>query len=123
MNVQARRLFGTMVLALVAGVVLVSAAYAEPEYQAGQHLRTQQVSPPTDSPDAFERAVARATDVTHGQVATPGGASAIETPTTTTDEGFRWGDALLGAGSALGLVLLGCVGVLTVRQRDRAIPH
>ena len=38
------------------------------------------------------------------------------------DDGFAWGDAMIGAGAALGLVAIGGAG-LTVRRRGGIHPH
>ena len=54
-----------------------------------------------------------------------GGMTAVEAPAATAaGESFAWGDALMGAGSALGLVLmLGGAVALTLRHRGGMIPH
>ena len=78
------------------------------------------------APDWFERAALRgATEARpddRGGLRGPGMVP-TETPTVTTDtgDGFRWGDAAFGAVAALGLVLLGVLAAVTIRNRSRVI--
>jgi hypothetical protein len=114
-------------LARTAALALTATAIAAPVAAAQQDLRSadaqdaarsaeiQQGQPRQDlrSPDSRDRAAGRGTfsapDVTVVKVAEPSSSST----------GLDWGDAGLGAGAMLGLILLALGGALAVVHRRR----
>lgn len=123
MNNPVRRMRGTLVLALVVAAGFAGAAAAErPNDRAGAL-----------GVGATAASVAQRHAVIPNDRGGLLGIGAIETPaaaaTSTdasvsaaaSDEGFQWGDAALGAATALGVVLLGLVGFLAARQRTRMV--
>ena len=47
----------------------------------------------------------------------------VRAVTTSSADGFQWGDAAFGAAAAFGFVLLGAAGALAIRHRGRVILH
>jgi hypothetical protein len=107
-------------IAVLAALSLVFAAVAAPAALAQQDLR---------SPDARDVAEAAKVDLrnpdTRDMVEAGGTApevSVVKVPVATPsqDRGLDWGDAGIGAGGMLGLVLLAAAGILAVSHRRGA---
>jgi hypothetical protein len=49
------------------------------------------------------------------------GAGAVPVSVSVDATGFQWGDALFGAGAAIGAVLLAAAATLTIQHRGRVI--
>lgn len=84
----------------------------------------------TYAPDAFERAVVTYTDAMNGQKISMLDArerALSERPTVsstvsmTGSEGFDWGDFGIGAGAAIGLVLIAGLGALAIRRSQSRV--
>ena len=141
---KAHRMLVPLGMALASAVVLAAGvqAAARPDDRGGMLGvgATQVVVAP---PDAFERAVLRATEAVppdaferaalrlssspvrpddRAGARGPGaGATTFALGTTSGESGFAWSDAALGAASMLGILLLGTVVTLTVRRRRSVI--
>ena len=103
-------------ITVLAALSLVFAALAAPAALAQQDLR---------SPDARDVAEAAKPDLRNPdtrEMAEAGGTApevtVVEVPVATgADSGLDWGDAGIGAGAMLGLVLLAAAGILAVSHR------
>ena len=104
-------------IAVLAALGLVFAAVAAPAAVAQQDLR---------NPDTRDIAKAAALDLRNPdtrEMAEAGGASpqvsVVKVPVATpaNDTGLDWGDAGIGAGAMLGLVLLAAAGIVAVSHR------
>ena len=104
-----RRLASLAGLAAVVAAVAVPAAFAHPATEGGDDTSRAAVLLDLRSPDTADLASGRGTG---GQpvvtIASPQG-------------GFDWGDAGIGAGGALALVLLGLGVVLMTSHRRRGV--
>jgi hypothetical protein len=139
MKRQTQRSIGALALALAAAAAVVGAAQAgHPSDRAGMlgvggvaaEVAGDAAVVPNDrggmlgvgsiespSPVAHQRPDDRAGLHGPGMVVTAGSTQAPSV--TVTNDGFRWGDAAFGAAAALGIVLLGTLAVVFVRQRSR----
>ena len=117
-----RRMCGTLVLAFVVAAGFAGAAAAEhPNDRAGAlgvggiaaSVAQRHAVIPND----------RGGRLGIGAIETPAAAATptASVPAAASGEGFRWGDAAVGAATALGVVLLGLVGFLAARQRTRMV--
>jgi hypothetical protein len=104
-------------VAVLAVLGLVFAAFAAPAALAQQDLR---------SPDTRDVAEAAKPDLRNPdtrELAETGGAAPevtvvrVPQPVPAADTGLDWGDAGIGAGGMLGLVLLAAAGILSVSHR------
>jgi hypothetical protein len=75
-------------------------------------------------PDAVDRAVLRSTVQNRrpddrADARGPGAFTVSPAAAPSSNDGFAWSDAFLGAGAMLGIVLLGAAGALVIRHRER----
>ena len=109
-----------------AGMIGVGAAQvveAAPDAFERAVLRRASTAPP----DAFERAVLRQATVAvrpDDRAGARGPGAVAPTPSQSanaTEPGFGWSNAVLGAAGILGVLLLGAVVTLMIRQRGRVV--
>ena len=104
-------------IAVLAALSLVFAALGAPAALAEQDLRNP------DTRDVAEAAKFDLRNPDTREMAETGGASPevtvvrVPQPVTAADSGLDWGDAGIGAGGMLGLVLLAAAGILAVSHR------
>lgn len=123
-----------LVSAVAVALVAASGAQADRPDDRGGPLGVGAVAPglgatSATAPDLIERAVARGSDASAGPSSVRpddrGGARPIPISTSTPliaavpVDGFRWGDAAIGAAFASAVLLLAGALALTIRQRRR----
>jgi hypothetical protein len=113
----------TTIAVALAGALLAPAASADPHYldnRGAASGATATVEPRQDlrSPDTRDAAMGRGTssvpDVTVVKVPEPAPAA---------ERGVDWGDAGIGAGTALGVIAVGLAGAMAVVYRRRRGPQ
>ena len=108
------------------GSIGVGATQADVDLRAALARAELRNAASAPMPDVFERAVLRESrnlvrpDDRAG-VRGPGSTPVSSTIATPVEDSRGWSDALFGAAAVLGLVLLGCVGAITLFRRHRLI--
>jgi hypothetical protein len=119
MNRTRNKTIGTLAVVLAAAALVPSASSAKlgsgPDERTATELG-QAVSEPGDQAGATADALDTRTPTELAQRVEPSVSAAAES------SGFDWGDAAIGAGSMLGLVLIGFGGVALRNRRRDATP-
>jgi hypothetical protein len=115
-SVRARK--GKLALVLATASLAVPATafgYTDPGTSSTGHAKG---GPAAGAPSRSDGNLTLRRDGSKAVTFVPAGTQTIQS----SDEGFAWGDAMIGAGAALGLVAIGGAG-LTVRRRGGIHPH